>query len=144
MPIRLRILFLILCFSAAHFSIAFAEEFRYDSHGARDPFVSPATGVVESVQSQKEVHLEGIVLDPNGGSVAIINGQMVREGDMIEGLILKKLEKNRALFDKNGEVLEVVLNKDDELMKESASGEKVNETSEPADNQKEVARGNKA
>ena len=108
---------LALWFILSHFSMAFGEEFRYDSHGQRDPFVSPTRGVVESSGPvNTEIHLEGIVVDPKGGSVAIVNGQMLREGEVFQGLILRKVEENRALFEKHGEMIEAVLNQDDQVM----------------------------
>jgi hypothetical protein len=112
------ILVLLLHLVLSHFPLAFAQEFRYDSHGARDPFSPPSRGGSEIVKTRKEVQLEGSVFDPLEGSVAIVNGQMIREGDLVDGFRLVKLEENKASFEREGEIFEVVLNKDNELIRE--------------------------
>ena len=129
----------IFCFVTFHFPIAFAQEFRYDSHGRRDPFLPPGAGGESG--SSGEVRLEGIVFDPKGGSMPIVNGQMVREGEMVNGLILKRLAENRAFFEREGEELEVVLNEDNELIKQYLEGQKVNELLGDADNKKDMTEG---
>lgn len=102
------------------FSLANGEEFRYDSHGKKDPFVSPAQAVVTTTQmGSGELRLEGVIVDPQGSSYAIVNGQIVRQGEAFEGFLLKKVEPNQALFEKSGEHFAVVLRRDDELLKES-------------------------
>ena len=118
---------LILCLILSHFSVAFAQEFRYDSHGQRDPFLPPAQGTVETIKTREEIHLEGIVFDPNQGSVAIVNGQMIKEGDSVAGLLLVKLEENKAVFERDGEAFEIVLNKDNELMKQYLANNETNQ-----------------
>lgn len=129
----------VLCFLLSHFSIAFAQEFRYDSHGRRDPFLPPGQGGESG--SVGGVRLEGILLDPRGGSLAIVNGQMVREGETVNGLVLKRLGENRAFFEREGEELEVVLNEDNELIKQYLEGKKVNELLSGADNKKDMTEG---
>ncbi len=113
-----------LCCGRLDFSLAFAEEFRYDSHGRRDPFVSPAEAfAVGSHQiGHGELRLEGVIIDQEGGSYAIVNSQIVKEGELFEGFLLKKIEPNRAFFEKGGEKFDVVLRQDDkELEKISKS-----------------------
>lgn len=100
------------------FSMALADEFRYDSHGKRDPFVS-LTDLLASRGKQGigygELHLEGVIIDPKGRSYAIVNGQIVQEGDKFEGFLLKKIEPNQVTFEKEGEEIEVVLRREEEL-----------------------------
>ena len=136
-------LILVLCLILPHFSIAFAQEFRYDSHGRRDPFLPPGAGGESGAVGG--VRLEGIVFDPKGGSMAIVNGQMVREGEMVNGLILKRLGENRAFFEREREgekeELEVVLNEDNELIKQYLEGKKVNELLSGADNKEDMTEG---
>lgn len=104
------------CCGRFDFSLAFAEEFRYDSHGKRDPFVSPAEAF--SVGGHQighgELHLEGVIIDQKGGSYAIVNGQIVKEGELFEGFLLKKIERNQVFFEKEGEKFDVILRQDDE------------------------------
>ncbi len=108
------------------FSLAFADEFRYDSHGKRDPFVSPSDALVvgDHQIGHGELRLEGVIVDQKGGSYAIVNGQIVKEGDLFEGFNLKKIEANRAFFEKDGERFEIVLHQEDEVLKEPVKTEK--------------------
>ncbi|MBI4394775.1 MAG: hypothetical protein HY583_01115 [Candidatus Omnitrophica bacterium] len=99
------------------FSVAFAEEFIYDSHGKRDPFVSVGEGYTGGGFGIGELRLEGVIVDAQGDSYALVNGEIVREGESLEGFLLKKVEKNRAIFDKDGEVVEVVLSQEEEDLK---------------------------
>ena len=111
------ILVFILCAQIV-FSVAFADEFSYDSHGKRDPFVSP--DLAHAGLGTGELKLEGVIIDATKGSYALVNGEIVREGDSFDGFTLKKVESNRAIFDKDGEVLEVLLRQDEEALKEYA------------------------
>ena len=108
------VLVLILGLILSHFPMAFAEEFRYDSHGHRDPFVPVLKANTSAKLGHTEFHLQGIVIDPNGGSFAVVNGQVLREGDEFEGFFLKKIESNRVLFENEGAGFEVILNEDEE------------------------------
>lgn len=105
-----------LCCGRLDFSLAFAEEFRYDSHGKRDPFVSPAEvlSVGGRQISHGELRLEGVIVDQRGGSYAIVNGEIVRESELFQGFLLKKIEPNRVSFEKEGEKFDVILRQEDE------------------------------
>ena len=110
--------FLFACFVLLDFSLAFAEEFRYDNHGRRDPFI-PVTEVSRgTLLGSGELRLEGIVIDQAGSSYVLVNGQVLREGEELEGFALKKVEPNRAFFEKEGETFEAILSRDDELLKQ--------------------------
>ena len=109
---------LVLCLFLLDFSLAFAEEFRYDNHGRRDPFVSPAQAGFGTQLGQSELRLEGVIVDQKGGSYAIVNGEIVREGEKFQGFLLRKIEPNRVMFQKEGENFETILNQDDELLKQ--------------------------
>jgi hypothetical protein len=92
--------FIILLIASIVCSVAYAgqEDFVYDSKGNRDPFVPLVTkeGIyVGNWQATDlaEIVLEGIVWDPKGESMAIVNGTVVKEGD--ELLNLKILEVKR-------------------------------------------------
>ena len=106
------------------FSLVIAEEFRYDSHGRRDPFVSPGQTVTANQMGRGELRLEGVIVDPKGTSYAIVNSQIVREGETYEGFLLKKVEPNQALFEKAGEYFEIVLRQDDKLLEEAVQTQK--------------------
>lgn len=73
------------------------DDFRYDSKGRRDPFVPligpdrVAVAGIEDVTSIADVNLEGIAAGARGTKVAIINGEMLREGERIGNLEMKKI-----------------------------------------------------
>ena len=75
------------------------EAFVYNSGGKRDPFIPLITGKtkvaagLEDVRSVDDIALEGIVWDPHGGSVAILNGVILREGQKKGSVRIKKIEK---------------------------------------------------
>ena len=114
-------LFAVVCLALFDFSLAFAEEFRYDSQG-RDPFISPAQNLSGGEWSRGELKLEGVILDRKGSSFAIVNGQIIQEGQTLQDFQLKKVEENRVFFEKDGESFEIILHRDDELEGESLIG----------------------
>ena len=95
-----------------HFPVAFAEEFRYDSHARRDPFVPVLKASVSSHLENASLHLEGIVIDPNGGSFAVINGEVVRQGEQFQGHTLEAISHNKVLFKDESSSFELVLNQE--------------------------------
>ena len=107
----------ILNFILSDFSLVFGDEFRYDSHGKRDPFLSPAVqNLAESKISHGELRLEGIVLDKEGQSYAIVNSEIIREGQKFEGFLLQKITAQEVIFQKDEETFKVPLRQDDEFM----------------------------
>ena len=97
----------------------FAEEaFKYDAKGNRDPFVPLVSkeGAYVSdaygISGIKDVRLEGIVWDEAKVSVAIINGEIVEEGQEIGSVKVLKIERDGVIFDVDGEVVKVELNSD--------------------------------
>ena len=69
-------------------SSVIAEEIRYDRGDRRDPFiplVGPGGVVNVSKLGSKDISIEGIVYDPNGGSMVLINGEFYKEGDSVKG-----------------------------------------------------------
>ncbi|MBL7158818.1 MAG: hypothetical protein ISS91_04855 [Candidatus Omnitrophica bacterium] len=92
--------FLILCVAILCPSgIASAEEgvFVYDAAGKRDPFV-PLIGVtakgaesISDIISIEDVTLQGIATNAAGQKVAIINDEMIKEGQIIGRVELKKV-----------------------------------------------------
>ena len=95
-----------LCISFA--GVISAEEpagFVYDARGGRDPFIPLitkktrfATGL-ENIQSIDDIALEGIVWDPGGDSIAILNGIILREGEVVGDVKIKSIDrKSVSLF----------------------------------------------
>ena len=117
---RIAMIGLLLGLFLADFSLAIADEFRYDSHGKRDPFLSPTTqNVGEGQLSHGELKLEGIVVDKNGQSYAVVNSEIVREGQKFQGFVLKKITTQEVTFQKDDENFNIPLRQDDDLMKQS-------------------------
>ena len=96
------------------FSMAFAEEFRYDSKGKRDPFLSPLQAAsMRSHLGPGDLRLEGIIFDPGKSSYALVNGEIVREGQKFSGYLLKKIDANQVVFQKEDDVLVIPLREDE-------------------------------
>ena len=84
-----------------------AEEGLYNPHGKRDPFVSLVTtatrvssGLV-SVENIEELNVEGIVYDPKG-SIIVVNGTVLKEGEELGAVKVLKIREDGALFSING------------------------------------------
>lgn len=121
-----QIIFMVsLAFALCEFSVAFAEEFSYDNHGKRDPFVAPNQSVVGQIGTG-ELKLEGVIVDQKGGSYAVVNGEIVREGDTFQGYKLNKVESNQATFEKDGEALVVILSQDEEALRQALNDQRPN------------------
>ena len=83
--------------------------FRYDSAGRRDPF-SPlvrdgrlvAAGSGMRFEQSKPV-LYGILWDPTGNSIALINDMEVRRGDRIGDYEVKEIQHDAVVLDNGGE-----------------------------------------
>lgn len=76
-----------------------AEDFVYDSKSRRDPFIPLIThkargaAGLEGVQTIEDVNLEGIVWDARGDSIAILNGVIIKEGQTIANVTMKRIEE---------------------------------------------------
>ena len=92
--------------------------FSYDSQGKRDPFI-PLVGkgirilMPEDPKSIKNVILEGIIFDPSGGSLAIVNSEIVQEGQLIQGFILSQIKKKAIILKKDEENFTIHLIKEE-------------------------------
>lgn len=74
---------------------------QYESHGKRDPFAPlighgklTATVGLEDVASIAEVKLEGIATSAKGRTTAILNGELMKEGDTIGIVRVLRISKN--------------------------------------------------
>jgi len=76
-----------------------SDVFKYESRGRRDPFVPlvgqerPAVLKLEDVTSINDVKLEGIAVGSQGKKMAVLNGEMVKEGDKFGDLEIKDINK---------------------------------------------------
>lgn len=125
----LKVMFFVFCFfylSSVVCRLSFTQEqFVYDAKGKRDPFIPLVTPEgrlisLDTEQTKKALNLEGIIYDANGISYAIINGAVVRIGDMVDDNQVLKIESNKVIFIKEGNPFELELKEDE--------GEKIKET----------------
>ena len=76
------------------------EKVSYDAHGKRDPFVPLVSETSVPVPMEEaamltnmdEIKIEGIVYDPNQGSIVMLNGNMLREGEALGGIKVLKIQ----------------------------------------------------
>lgn len=85
------------------------DPFIYDSKGKRDPFI-PLIGkgreflfTEEAVESIAGIYLEGIVWDPDGASLAIINDEIMAEDGLVGGFRVKKISKEGVILIRDDE-----------------------------------------
>jgi len=89
-----------------NFSVAKESVFVYDSKNKRDPFISligknVTLTDVELLASIADVRIEGVILEPNKPSSALINGQILREGEFLGGFKLTKVTKYYVIMKKD-------------------------------------------
>ncbi|MFH1853857.1 MAG: general secretion pathway protein GspB [Candidatus Omnitrophota bacterium] len=99
--------------------LALAEEdYIYDAKGKRDPFVPLVSGGgvyisdAYGIGGIKDIRLEGIVWDEARGSIAIINGEIVKEGQKIGAVEILRIEKDAVVFIIDGEEIRLELTND--------------------------------
>jgi hypothetical protein len=96
------------------------KEFTYDSKGKRDPFVSViATRVenyasLENIENAEDLILEGIIWDPKGESVAILNGVILKEGDVVSTISILKIAPDKITLTINNREHEITLEEKEE------------------------------
>ena len=99
---------------ANQYSYAAGERFVYSTKNKRDPFI-PLVGkgmrllVPQEAKSIENIVLEGIVFDPEQGSLAIINGEIFKEGDSMGGFILSEVTEKSVILTKDEKDYTVVL-----------------------------------
>lgn len=90
------------------------EVFKYDPKNKRDPFiplVDKGGNLLPEIRPVTEVvefNLEGIVWSAYGDSYAIINGAVLRDGEIIGDYKVERVERSKVILRKDGE--EEVLN----------------------------------
>jgi len=92
-------------------------KFTYDLKNKRNPFVPLVSDDgrfvnLEPPERKSDVMLEGIIYDPHGISCAVVNGAVVKVSDEIDGYQVLRIEKEKVIFIKEGQVSEVILKKD--------------------------------
>jgi hypothetical protein len=86
------------------------EGIRYDAKGKRDPFTplqraarGPRTisGLI-GVETVDEINLEGLVYDPEQGSIVVANGSVLTEGQQEGDVRVVEIREDGALFEIRG------------------------------------------
>ena len=110
---------LVLLISGMAVGMVSAEEaFKYNAKGKRDPFVpliSESGGYASDAyeaSAVEDIRLEGIVWDDVKGSIAIINGEIAKEGDSLGTMKILKINKDIVIFGVGGENVKIELNKE--------------------------------
>ena len=116
MPMRYLFLIFFIFLSSGTVFAEEKEPFVYDPHGKRDPFwslVSPGGTIItyDKNLDHGDLSLEGVIYDPNGKSLAIINGKVFKPGNQIAGHTLSKIEKSRVLLIKDNKEFVLELRK---------------------------------
>ena len=94
------------------------EGIKYNAKGRRDPFIpliSESGGYASDAyeaSAAEDIRLEGIVWDDVKGSIAIINGEIAKEGDVMGSIKILKINKDSVIFDVGGENVKIELNKE--------------------------------
>lgn len=100
------IVFLVVAVACAlFFSVARAEEIRYDKGKYRDPFIASNAEGSYAQGFGEGVPVEGIIYDPEKGSYALIGGEIYREGESVGGTQLVKIFPDRVVLLQNSEEL---------------------------------------
>ena len=113
--------FLFLFFGLVFCGAAFSEgEFVYNAKAKRNPFIPLVTpeGRLLKLDKQEAVSveglaIEGIIYDKFGRSFAIVNANVVGIGDIVGDYQVLKIQENKVVFIKDGELLELELTKED-------------------------------
>ncbi len=75
-------------------------QYKYYSKGKRDPFIPLVTGEVRTslglaaVEDADDVRFEGIIYDPSGNSMVVLNDEVLKEGDKLYNVEVVKINKN--------------------------------------------------
>ena len=92
---------------------------KYDSKGKRDPFlplVTPDGRILEfstGTEGEGGLYLKGITFDAGGASYAVINDEIVKIGDRIEGCEVLDIQPKKVILTKDGEKIEIGINEED-------------------------------
>ena len=88
--------------------LAAGETIAYNPRGRRDPFMplvtsasKAATGLA-GVESVEDVAIEGVVYDPKLGSVVVVKGTVMKEGEELGSVKVLEIKTNGAWFLLNG------------------------------------------
>lgn len=96
-----------------------AKSFIYDSKGKRDPFVPliirefRSYANLENIETVEDLMLEGVLWDPEGGSIAVLNGVILKEGDLVNNVHILKIAPTKVFLKIDNHEYEVNLQKEE-------------------------------
>ncbi len=93
-------------------------EFVYESGGRRDPFwplVNKGGGIISYDKDllSSEMALQGIIVGNDGKNIAIINGIIVKEGEMIGLYLVEEIGSGAVTLSREQETVTLTLNKEE-------------------------------
>lgn len=93
------------------------EQFTYEAKNKRNPFIQIITPdgrflQLDKEDTKQELMVEGIIYDKYGRSYAIVNGLVVEIGSYVKDYQVLKIEENKVLFIREGEIFEGNLKKE--------------------------------
>ena len=101
-------------------TVVLADEkiFVYQDHGRRDPMwpLVTSSGAVMSYETEvfvSDMVLEGVIVDPSGQNLAIINGVIVKNSDTIGQYVVRNISPNSVVLMKGQEEFILKLKKED-------------------------------
>jgi hypothetical protein len=118
----LGILGFLFCFQVLPFvfcaELANQEDLVYNENNKRDPFIPLVTADGRLLKLDKEdgltgLSVEGLIYDQQGLSYALVDGRVVKVGDSLGEYQVMRIEKDKIIFVKNGEPIEVELKKEE-------------------------------
>lgn len=78
--------------------------FTYRNRGKKDPFIPLVSAdgklmvTYSGVKSVNDIVLEGIIYDPDRGSIVILNGSILKEDDQMGSIKVKRIEESRVIL----------------------------------------------
>ncbi len=121
--VLIKVLAVLVILINATFGLAFAEKIQYDSGAKRDPMIPliGPNGLISQKAIRSDLNIEGIILDPRGGSVAVINGDVYKAGDRIGEATVVQILQDRVLLTQDDEEKTVWL-REEIIKKETPKG----------------------
>ncbi|MDD4899676.1 MAG: hypothetical protein PHT31_04700 [Candidatus Omnitrophica bacterium] len=111
-------IFFVFCTFGLSFLIGADEQPAYNAKGRRDPFTPLVTSdgrllKLDIDEKPSALRVEGLIHDEAGLSYAIVNGAIVKVGDAVAGYQILKIETNKVVFIKDGQISQIVIKKEE-------------------------------
>jgi len=111
------VVFFLLLITMAPGVLAEEQKYSYKFQNKRDPFVPlvSSAGYLLNLEPEDNsaLKLDGIMYDPHGDSIAIINGSLVRVGETIGDAVLSSIEQNKVIVIKDNQKVDIELRREE-------------------------------